>query len=97
MIQFTDIHSLTDFLRNHKGHIERLRKKGRPEILTVHGKAAVVVQDPVSYQKFLDLVEQAETIARIQRGLDDVTAGRTKPGRRVLAEMRQKLRIPRAR
>ena len=44
------IHSLTDFLRNHKAHVARLKKTQAPEVLTVNGKAAVIVQDAASYQ-----------------------------------------------
>ena len=50
MVQLTDIHSLTGFLRDHKAHLERLAATGRPEVLTVNGKARVVVQDAASYQ-----------------------------------------------
>ena len=44
-MNLTDIHSLTDFQRNVKDHLKHLKETGRPEILTVNGKAAVVVQD----------------------------------------------------
>ncbi len=72
MVHLTDIHSLTDFLRNVRAHLKHLKETGRPEILTINGKAAVVVQDAESYQRLLDLVEQAEAVEGIQRGLDDV-------------------------
>ena len=45
MIQLADIHSLSDFQRNTKEHLQRLKRSGRPEVLTVNGKAEVVVQD----------------------------------------------------
>jgi hypothetical protein len=47
-------------------------------VLTIDGKAYLVVQDADAYQAFLDRVEAIE---RIQRGLADVKAGRTKPFR----------------
>ena len=37
MIDISDIHPLTGFLRDHKAHLERLRATGRPEVLTVNG------------------------------------------------------------
>ena len=52
-----DIGPLTDFLRNHRPALEGLRETGRPEVLTVHGKAAVVVQDAEAYQRLLELAE----------------------------------------
>ncbi len=88
-MNLTDIHSLTDFQRNVKTHLEHLKKTGRPEILTVNGKAAVVVQDAESYQRLLDLVEQAEAVEGIQRGLDDVKRGRTRSMRTAVEELGQ--------
>lgn len=94
MIDLNEIHSLSDFQRNAREHIERLKKTGRPQVLTVNGKAEVVVQDAASYQKLLDLVEHAETIAGIRRGLDDISAGRTRSAKAFLEEMQSKLGIP---
>ena len=39
MLDTREIHSLTDFLRNHKAHVKRLKKTQAPEVLTVNGKA----------------------------------------------------------
>ena len=54
MLHASEIHSLTDFLRNHKAHVSRLKETHAPEVLTVNGKAEVVVQDAASYQIMLD-------------------------------------------
>jgi hypothetical protein len=90
MFKLTDIRPLTDFLRNHKEHIERLRRVGKPEVLTVNGKAELVVQDAESYQKFLDLIDRAEAIAGIQRGLESMDRGEGRPMREFLTEMRER-------
>jgi hypothetical protein len=45
MIRPEDIGSLTDFQRNARAHLKRLRRTGRPELLTLNGKAEVVVQN----------------------------------------------------
>ena len=57
MIRPEDIGSLTDFARNIKGHIERLNRTGRPELLTVNGKAEVVVQSASAYQHLIESLE----------------------------------------
>jgi PHD/YefM family antitoxin component YafN of YafNO toxin-antitoxin module len=54
--------------------LDRLRKTGHPLVLTINGKAELVVQDAEAYQALLDRVEAIEG----QRGLADVKAGRTK-------------------
>jgi prevent-host-death family protein len=57
MIDLNNIVSLTDFQRNAKQHIERLRDTGKPQILTVNGRAEIVIQDAASYQRLLDQAE----------------------------------------
>ncbi|HEX2837877.1 MAG TPA: type II toxin-antitoxin system Phd/YefM family antitoxin [Phycisphaerales bacterium] len=56
-IDLRDIISLTDFQRNAKQHITRLSRSGKAQVLTVNGKACLVVQDAEAYQKLLDQAE----------------------------------------
>ncbi len=91
MINLHDIRSLTDFQRNTKKHLRRLKSSGRPEVLTVNGTAEVVVQDARAYEEMLD------TIRGIQRGLDSMKAGGGRPFRAVLDEIRDRHSIPRRR
>lgn len=51
MVGITDIHPLTDFQRQTRAHIERLRATGRPEVLTVNGRPELVIQDAAAYEK----------------------------------------------
>lgn len=60
MIRPEDIGSLTDFSRNTKAHLKRLRQTGRPELLTVNGKAEVVVQNASAYQRLIESLEKLE-------------------------------------
>ena len=57
-----DIRSLSDFKRNTLELLERLRETGNPLVLTVNGKAELVVQDAVAYQALLDRLEAIEGI-----------------------------------
>jgi len=95
MIKLQDIYSLSDFQRRTREHIRRLKKTRRPEILTVNGKAELVVQDAVSYQALLDELDTAATLAGIRRGLDSVARGDGRPAREALNEIRRKHRIAR--
>ena len=94
MIHAEDVYSLTSFQRDAQTHIKRLRKTKRAEILTVNGKAAVVVQDPQSYQKMLDAVERAEAIEGIRQGLESMRAGRGIPLKDAVAKLRKKYKLP---
>ena len=58
---------MTEFQRNTRTHLERLKKSGQPEVLTVNGQAEVVVQDAVAYQT---LVDKLEAIEGIRKGLE---------------------------
>ena len=64
MIKPEDIGSLTDFARNTKAHLRRLKRTGRAELLTVNGKAEVVIQNATAYQQ---LLEELEKLKREQR------------------------------
>ncbi|MBD2365019.1 type II toxin-antitoxin system Phd/YefM family antitoxin [Anabaena minutissima FACHB-250] len=88
-----DIHSLSNFKRNTSDLIKQMKQTGKPVVLTVNGKAELVVQDAQSYQKLLELVEQLETIAGIKQGLEDIEAGNTRPLSVFEQEMQQKYGI----
>ena len=71
-----DIQPMTTF-RNHSADImQHLKATGRPVVLTVNGKAAVVVQDAAAYQRLLDLAAQADAGEGIRQGLQDLADGR---------------------
>jgi prevent-host-death family protein len=57
MLDLREVFSLTDFLRNHKGHVARLAQTGKPVVLTVKGKPALVLQSAEGYQDLVDLIE----------------------------------------
>jgi PHD/YefM family antitoxin component YafN of YafNO toxin-antitoxin module len=90
MITVEDIRSLTDFQRNTKAHLKRLKTTGRPEVLTVNGKAELIIQNAAAYEETLD------AIRGIQRGLDEKAAGKGQPARVVLNRIRAKYKIPRS-
>jgi len=95
MLDTREIHPLTDFLRNHKAHVARLKETHAPEVLTVNGKAQVVIQDAESYQRLLDRLHRMETIAAIQEGMASAERGELKPAAQVLAEMQAKYGLSR--
>ena len=75
MIDLREVRSVTEFQRNIKEYVGRLKKKKTPLVLTVNGRAELVVQDAASYQEMLDRLEHAETLAAISRGMDQAKRG----------------------
>ena len=89
-----DIHPLTDFKRNTSDFMRRMKRTRRPVVLTVNGKAELVVQDAASYQQILHRLERLEAIEAIRIGIAAAEQGRVKPARQALAELQEKLGIP---
>lgn len=87
------IDSLTNFKRQTSQYLKQLHETGEPVVLTVNGKAQVVVQDATAYQRLVErslVTEREEIIAAIKEGLADVKAGRTKPARVALQALAKK-------
>lgn len=92
MINLADIHPMTGFLREHKKHLERLRATGKPEVLTVNGKASVVIQDAAAYQKLVEAIESIRVEQTIRERLASLDSGEEGvPASEVLDEVRAKL------
>jgi PHD/YefM family antitoxin component YafN of YafNO toxin-antitoxin module len=88
MLDVRNIHSLTHFLRNHKEHVTRLKESRIPEVLTVNGKAELVILDAESYQEIVERLNRLETIAAIREGLASAERDEPKPAEQVLSEMK---------
>ena len=67
--------------------MEQLRETGQPIVLTVNGKAELVVQDVESYQKLLELVERLETIEAVKMALEEMKVGKGEPAHEVFQEI----------
>ena len=93
MLDTRHIHPLTDFLRNHKEHITRLKETKRPEVLTVNGKAELVLMDAETYQQMADQLAERELIEAVREGLESADRGELKTAEQVFAEMKARYGI----
>ena len=85
MIDVTqDIESMTTFKRNSSALVKRIRKSGRPIVLTVRGKAEAVVLDAKTFQ---GISEHLDSVARIRIGLAQVRKGLGQPAGDVFDEL----------
>ncbi|MGD0760048.1 MAG: type II toxin-antitoxin system Phd/YefM family antitoxin [Candidatus Sulfotelmatobacter sp.] len=79
-----DIHSFTTFKRNSSSLMKRMKKTGRPLVLTLNGKAEAVVLDPAAYQ---DIADHLDAVASIRRGLAQARRGAGRPAEDLLNEL----------
>ncbi len=90
MIDLREVRSVTEFQRNLKDYVGRLKKNKTPMVLTVNGRAEVVVQDADSYQVLLDRLERAETIAAIREGMEQFERGEGIPLKQAERRLRKR-------
>jgi PHD/YefM family antitoxin component YafN of YafNO toxin-antitoxin module len=86
-LDLANIHSLSDFQRNAKEHIRKLKKSGKPAVLTVNGEAEVVVQSTAAYQELLDDRATLDSIRGISRGLEQAKRGEGRAMRKFLESL----------
>jgi PHD/YefM family antitoxin component YafN of YafNO toxin-antitoxin module len=87
-IDLRQIHPVSDFVRNYKSFLSRIKATGNPEILTVNGKPEYVILDAESYQSIATELERARFIKAVNEGIEDMRAGRGKPVAEAFSEIR---------
>lgn len=60
MIKLQNIHPLTDFKRNAKAFVDQIKATKSPIVLTVNGKAEVVIQDAQAFQAMQEQLQHFE-------------------------------------
>ena len=65
LVRLQEIESLTAFRRETSRHLKELARTGRPKLLTINGRAALVVQDAAAFET---MMERLETLAGVARG-----------------------------
>ena len=91
MIDLEQIHPVTDFVRNYKSYLGRIKETGNPEVLTVNGKPEYVILDAASYQKVADELEHVRFIRAVNEGVADMKADRGLPAKAVFGQIRDEL------
>jgi PHD/YefM family antitoxin component YafN of YafNO toxin-antitoxin module len=93
MLKLSNIRSLTDFQRNTKEHLRRLKKSGDPEVLTVNGEAELVVQSAEAYQRLLEDADELKRLRILRKSLEEARRGEGRDARTVLREIASKYKI----
>jgi PHD/YefM family antitoxin component YafN of YafNO toxin-antitoxin module len=94
MVDLREVRSLSDFQRNTREHMARMKANKKPVVLTVNGKAEIVVQDAQAYQEMLDQLERRATVEALRVGLAEIERGDTVDAREAFDALRAKYGIP---
>lgn len=89
-----DIQSLSVFKRDTSKFLRQLKKTKKPIVLTVNGKAEMVVIDANSYEDYLREKDRQDMIASVKRGIADMKAGRVKDADEVFRDFEKRHNIP---
>jgi prevent-host-death family protein len=94
MLDTRNIYPLTEFQRNAKDFITQLQDSHKPIILTVNGKAAVIIQDAAAYQELLDQLELERSAVAIRQSMQESKEGKSIDAVEGLKQLKAKHGIP---
>jgi len=95
MLDTSNIYPLSDFQQNTREFIAQLQESRKPIVLTVNGKAAIVIQDAASYQELLNALEIQQSVITIsQRMKQFAEDGLDFDAKEALEKLRGELGIP---
>jgi prevent-host-death family protein len=87
-----DIRSVTDLKRKTRDILDQIHNTKRPVVLTVNGRADAVIMDVEVYEKQLKAANMARLLAPAE---EEVAAGKTRPMREFLKELKSVRKISR--
>ncbi|MEX2174838.1 MAG: type II toxin-antitoxin system Phd/YefM family antitoxin [Pirellulaceae bacterium] len=85
-----DIRTLAELTAGPLAIVKQVRQTGRPVVVTNKGKADVVVMDAATYEKRLKIANLSRLLMKAET---DVQAGRTRPVREFLRELRRAKKV----
>lgn len=89
-----DIMSLSTFKRDSNKVMRQMKKTKEPVILTVNGKAAIVIQDAESYQRLLELKQHSEAVEILRQRLASLSRKKGRTAEEFFTEFFAKNHIP---
>jgi prevent-host-death family protein len=89
MVKLKNIHPLSDFVRNAKTHLGKLKKSGEPAVLTVNGEAEAVVLSAEAYEKMMEEYETLENLNAIHKGMVQAQRGEGIPAGELIRRLKE--------
>lgn len=91
MTRTTDITNFTDHRQNLREHLDRIKETGRPLYITTNGETDAVVLSAKAYDELSDKAELVESLATIDKSMEDIKAGRVRPFREAIHDIAREL------
>ncbi|MEZ6232672.1 MAG: type II toxin-antitoxin system Phd/YefM family antitoxin [Phycisphaerales bacterium] len=91
MTRTTDITTFSDLRQNMRERFDRLKQTGRPLFVTSNGEPDAVLLSPEAFDSLSAKAEIAEDIAAVERGMQDVRAGRVQDFRQAIRGIADRL------
>ncbi|MEX2213702.1 MAG: type II toxin-antitoxin system Phd/YefM family antitoxin [Phycisphaeraceae bacterium] len=86
-MQKVDTQTLAETQAHLPDHVRRVRETNRPLFLTSEGETAAVMLSPQAYRELIAETELAKNLECIDRGLEDIKAGRVRDAREGIREI----------
>ncbi|MEE9390933.1 MAG: type II toxin-antitoxin system Phd/YefM family antitoxin [Planctomycetota bacterium] len=91
MTRSTDITSFTEHRQHLRDHFQQIKETGRPLYITTNGRTDAVLLSPEAYDALAEKAEMMETLAALDRGMEDVRAGRGRDMKEALRDIADEL------
>lgn len=93
MTRTTDITSFTELRKSLRPQLDRVRASGRPLFVTTNGQTEAVLLSPEVFDELVGKAELVESLASIERGVEDAKAGRVRPMREGIRQIADELGV----
>lgn len=94
MSRTTDTTSVSDHRSRLKDHLRQVNETGRPLFITTNGETEAVVLSPAAYEKLMNEADLARSLSMLDRSMEDIEAGRVRPGREAVEGIAEELGLP---
>lgn len=91
MIRSTDITNSTELRQNLRVHLDRLKSTGRPLYITTNGETDAVILSPGIFDELVEKAELVDSLATIDKSVEDIKAGRVRPFREAMHDIAREL------
>lgn len=93
MTRTSDITSFSDFRSHLRDHLDQSKATGRPLFVTTNGETEAVVLSAAAYDELMEQAELARSLATLDRSMEDIKAGRTRPAKAALRQIADELGV----